>query len=237
MRKLLVAAIAAGGLLSTVATAQANGEKCFDKATLAYVDCNPIDWSGLYIGAHAGYAWADVEGDFYDLRYDSLDVEGFLAGGQIGYQEQFDSGLVLGVELDASAVWADDSISGPSALGTVGQIDSIDAELDWLASARVRLGLAQDDWMPYITGGVALGGYEASATSAITGSISVDETVFGGVVGGGVEVMLDENWIAGLEGLYYFFDETESLSPPGAAGDSVTFGDVGVVRARLSYKF
>lgn len=241
MRQLMIAALAAGGFVVAADTAQANGaDKCFDKGSLTYVDCGGVDWSGFYLGAHAGYAWADVDGVFGNAPpprpdFGSLDISGFLAGGQIGYQEQFDSGLVLGVEVDYSAVWADDSQVGQAATTTR---DAISAELNWLASARLRLGLAQDEWMPYLTGGVAWAGYEASAIEGLLGNtINVDETVFGGVVGGGVEVMLDENWIAGVEGLYYFFDEEVGLSPPGAAGDSVEFGNVGVARARISYKF
>ena len=239
MRQILTTIFVAGAVAATAPAAYANGgDKCFDKATLSYVDCNPVDWSGTYIGVHAGYAWADVEGDYLNLDYDSLDVEGLLAGGQIGYQEQFDSGLVLGLELDVSAVWADDSAT--SNLAVIGAAAAtpynIDAELDWLASARVRAGLSQGDWMPYLTAGVALAGYEASASTTVAAA-SVEETVFGGVVGGGVEVMLDRNWIAGVEGLYYFFDEETDLSAVGSPGDSVSFGDVGVVRARLSYKF
>lgn len=246
MRQIILAAAAAAfvGGFASPAAANGNAGKCFDKANLAYIDCpttaTTISWTGAYIGAHAGYAWADVEGDFGALDYDDLDIEGFLAGGQIGYQEQFDSGLVLGLEFDFSGVWADDSAGSAVTfvLGntTVAAPYSIEAELNWLASARVRVGLAEGEFMPYLTGGIALADYEASATTP-TASVSVEETAFGGVVGGGVEVMVDRNWIFGVEGLYYFFEEDLSLSPPGVAGDNVEFGDVIAARARLSYKF
>lgn len=243
MRQTILAAAAATVSLGLATSAFANGDaaQCFDKANLRYFDCpTGVDWSGAYLGGHLGYAWADVEGSFGALDYDDLDVEGFLAGGQVGYQEQFDSGLVLGLELDFSGVWADDSAAAGTTIvlgnTTVAAPYSIEAELNWLASARLRLGLAQGEVMPYLTGGVALGGFEASAVTP-TASVDVDETVFGGVVGGGVEIMADSNWIVGLEGLYYFFEEDQSLSPPGLAGDKVEFGDVIVARARLSYKF
>ena len=240
MRHITIAAIAAGGLVLSTGAALANGgDKCFDKATLTYVDCNPIDWSGWYLGAHAGYDPEMVSGDYLALSYDDLELEGFVAGGQLGFQEQFDNGLLLGLEVDFSGVFGADDSAHLSAVPNVRTNIGIAAELNWLASARVRLGLPQGEWMPYSTGGVALAGYEASAYfRGPSNSDTVDEAVFGAVAGGGLELMLDENWIAGVEGLYYFFDSSHTVAPPiGGTSGNVTFGDVAVGRARLSYKF
>ena len=238
MRHTMIAALAAAGVLATANVALANGGgKCFDKATLSYVDCpSAIDWSGWYLGAHVGYAWSDVEGDYGAYQYDDLDLDGLLAGGQIGFQQQLDNDIVIGLEIDASAIWADDDIPDD------GNADvAIAAELDWVASARLRLGLAADEFMPYITGGVAWVGWEADGINTGGGAvatINVDESTIGGVVGGGLEYMLDENWIAGVEGLYYFFDDSEDISAAsGTAGHEVGVNDMFTVRARLSYKF
>jgi outer membrane immunogenic protein len=83
------------------------------------------NWSGFYIGAHGGWGFAD--GDFED---------GFVVGGQLGVNWQFNN-FVLGAEGDGSFVdWGD-----TSAVGTV----------------RLRGGLALDRFLPYVTGGAAFG--------------------------------------------------------------------------------
>lgn len=236
MRHIMAAAFAAGGLVFSANAALANGgAKCFDKGALAYVACDPTDWSGWFLGAHGGYDPETVSGPFYSLRYDDLELEGFVAGGQLAYQEEFGDGFLLGFEIDFSGVFGADDPASERFMNE--QLIGIAAELNWLASARLRFGLPQGAWMPFVTGGVALAGYEASAfENSPSNSVEVDEPVWGAVAGGGVEVMLDENWIGGVEGLYYFFDKTESLSPLGLAGDHVTFGDVVVARLRLSYR-
>ena len=273
MRFLFISAATVGAAAFGVAGPAVAQDKCFDKGTLSYIDCPqpapapapapapvvytpPPAWTGWYLGAHAGYAWADVDSEFGIIGDDDLEVDGFLAGGQLGYQHQYASNWVIGVEIDGSAVFADDSendsftVVGGS--NTITTTDTIEAELDWLASARLRLGYASDAWLPYITGGVAMAGYEATGsrtvvdvdngvipatTTTTSASQTSEETVFGGVVGAGVEYMVDPNWVLGAEGLYYFFDEEVDFSGVGGAGSEVEFGNVAVGRVRLSYKF
>ena len=65
------------------------------------------DWSGFYIGAHAGGGWGRkhwVDTTLAPLDEGSHDVTGALAGGQIGFNFQAGS-WVFGVEGQAS--WAD----------------------------------------------------------------------------------------------------------------------------------
>jgi len=67
-------------------------------------DGTVVDWSGLYIGVHAGggLALVDVGDPFGPSIYgDTLRTPGLLAGGQAGYNWQFGS-TVLGIEADAS---------------------------------------------------------------------------------------------------------------------------------------
>ena len=253
MRHIITSAVAAGAALCVASPAAAQ-EKCFDKGTLSYIDCPqpapappppapvvytppPPAWTGWYLGAHAGHAWSDFDGSYVDVEFDDLDVDGFLVGGQLGYNHQFENNWVLGAEIDASAVFADDGVTvGGPAVTTQTFPRRIEAELDWLASARLRLGYASDKWMPYVTGGVALAGWSADG-SYPGGAFSVDETSFGGVAGAGVEHMFDPNWVIGVEGLYYFFDDDEDISAAGFAGDSVSLDNVIVGRLRLNYKF
>ena len=53
----------------------------------------PNDWSGFYIGAHAGWGWGHDPG---------ISSNGFVGGGQFGYNQQWGAWLG-GLELDISA--------------------------------------------------------------------------------------------------------------------------------------
>ena len=77
-------------------------------------------WSGFYIGAHAGYGFsadenistsgqaaanvANVLGGARPANV-NLDRDGFVGGGQIGYNWQFAPNWLFGVEADIS--WTD----------------------------------------------------------------------------------------------------------------------------------
>ena len=247
MRILLAATIAAAGF-SGPALANGDSGKCFDKATLSYVDCPGQDiWTGPYIGLHAGYGEADVSGDFFDdsaadalqLDFDELDLDGFVGGGQVGYNEQFNE-YVIGVELDVSYVDFEDTVAG---LG--GQPENGSAEVNAIASLRLRLGAVIDNFLPYITGGVGLVDYEiafndpADNAGAIVENSVSDDTVFAGVLGGGVEVMAFQNVSLRAEGLYYFIDEETDISGlvDAAPGSGYELEDLWTVRAALNYHF
>lgn len=249
MRPWIVAAASGIVAFGAAGTASAQ-EKCFDKGTLSYVDCPqpppppaplPVapepkpSWTGWYLGAHAGYGQGDVDAVYSGntvAGVTELEPNGFLVGGQFAGLYQFDNNVVLGVEIDGSAAFFDDD-----EFKTFGPANSEfhEAEIDYLASARVKLGYAIDEVMPYVTGGVGAAGWEYDLNDRGNPAINVDETAIGFVVGGGIEMMWTEHWILGAEGLYYFFDEDEPL--PGIAGDNVEFDDVIVGRVRLGYKF
>lgn len=248
--KYFVAVAGAAAMTFTANGSFAEGhEDCFDKGGLEYVDCptepEPVieeevveivpalTWTGFYIGAHAGYAWTDVDGlydgGFFDVP--GLDLDGAVAGGQIGYLHQYDNNIVVGAEIDASAVFADDRDEDGD--------NSFDAELDYLASARLRLGYAlEGGFLPYITGGVALAGYSVDIDDGDTPSF--DETAVGGVAGGGVEYMFDENWSLRAEGLYYFFDDEldlEGSTDFADEGDFFSIEEVFVGRIGVNFRF
>jgi outer membrane immunogenic protein len=102
-----------------------------------------------------------------------------------------------------------------------------------LATARGRLGIAADRWLPYVTGGLAVGDIKAT----VPGLNGIDKTNAGWTAGGGLEFALSGNWTAKAEYLYVDL---------GHAGCSVDCGlpsgnNVGlttnVVRGGLNYRF
>jgi outer membrane immunogenic protein len=178
-------------------------------------------WTGLYVGAQAGYGWAD------SFQFDGLGVfnrdeaDGFIGGGTLGYNVQSGQ-IVWGVETDFSF---SDISTGGSACGAPG---ACSASMDWLWTLRARIGLDMNGWMPYITGGYAM-----ADVSADNGISSGSDTVSGWTVGGGLEVKLDRNW--SFKGEYLYVDVGESFNTGG--GDRATIEDLHIVRAGINYKF
>src|SRR6185312_1701312 len=77
-----------------------------------------FNWSGVYVGAQAGYGFNGNSEYIYNDDPDSSygyehDLDGALAGAYVGYNYQFSNGVVLGAELDAA--WADINGSGATA--------------------------------------------------------------------------------------------------------------------------
>jgi outer membrane immunogenic protein len=108
-------------------------------------------WSGLYIGANAGYSWGNWDnnapgGNFIVngviTTVASPDVEGWVAGGQIGINRLYGRWL-YGVEVDGQATEkADQSGSFSTTIGatTITISASNHWEMPWFATLRGRLG-------------------------------------------------------------------------------------------------
>jgi outer membrane immunogenic protein len=162
-----------------------------------------FDWTGFYVGVYGGYAWADYE-------YGGLDddADGALAGGTVGYNQQFGN-WVLGLEADGG--WA----------GIEDDVD--DVTLDWTSTVRGRVGFAFDRFMIYGTGGAAMGGLESNA-------LADDDTRFGYAVGGGIEAALTDNISAKAEYLYI------DLGDDDLGGTPVDF-DAHTVKGGLNFRF
>ncbi|MBR1213762.1 outer membrane beta-barrel protein [Bradyrhizobium sp. JYMT SZCCT0180] len=162
------------------------------------------DWSGVYIGLHAGYGGGMK--DWTQALGNNFTAKGFLAGGQIGINKQIGS-LVFGLELDGS--WAD--IGGSQLLSDGGpaaafQVDFTGrSKIDGLVTLTGRAGLAADRWFVYAKGGLAVAQERHSFsnntstfppappfTAVISGSSS--ERRWAPTVGFGTEYALGNNW-------------------------------------------
>lgn len=146
-------------------------------------------WSGPYAGLNAGYAWGDSK--LSSGRTGSADVDGWLAGAQLGYNHQIGS-MVVGVEGDVN--WAD--VNG-SVVCAVGQTCS--SKVNWLGSARARAGFAANNILFYGTGGFGFGGLKLQDTTGASNS----DTRIGWAAGAGVEFAVDRNWSVKAEYLHY----------------------------------
>jgi len=169
-----------------------------------------FNWTGPYAGLHAGYGWGSGDhavtlDGFLFLVPDGLpvDIDGWSAGGQIGYNWQ-SGNYVFGIEADIS--WAD--IEGFSY--TVPDDDGYETKVDWFGTVRGRLGYAVDRGLGYITGGLAYGRIKAEMGDIdlnlnfdpSTGTARDSGTKYGWTAGAGVEYAFAPNWTARIEYLY-----------------------------------
>jgi outer membrane immunogenic protein len=104
---------------------------------------------------------------------------------------------------------------------------------NWLSTARGRVGYAFGHWLPYITGGLAVGDVQASAP----GFSGMTNTQVGWAAGAGVEYALSNNWSAKVEYLHVDLGRFDCGGSCGAAGtDNVSFHD-NLVRGGFNYRF
>jgi outer membrane immunogenic protein len=87
---------------------------------------------------------------------------------------------------------------------------TFERDLEWLASGRLRGGLAFDRFLVYATGGFAYGSmdysFETNSPANLADVSEGDEDAWGYTVGGGVEALLTSNVSFGLEYLYTDLD-------------------------------
>jgi len=170
----------------------------------------PYDWSGAYIGAHAGYGSANVDYDFNDDDLfgddagsaNSENLDGFIGGGQIGYNWQIDN-FVLGLE--GYVTWAD--LKGSTGGNDLGEV-SFHTNVDWVAALAPRVGIAWDNVLIYGKGGMALADLGTRIEQPMLSGLRSnddDKTELGWTIGAGAEVALSDNWIVGMEADYYDF--------------------------------
>ncbi len=204
-------------------------------------------WSGFYFGGSAGYGWRDDRTTSF-AQADPLvtfvtcggglggtcappvssDLSGGVFGIQAGYNWQFNSRWLLGVETDINFTSISGSAtSAPYRIALVTAQNVADQNVDWFGTVRARLGfLATDRLLVYGTGGFAyaqiregttlnalteqgafgLGsafGCQAATNSApacFVGNSS--RTATGWTAGGGVEYALWDNFSLKAEYLY-----------------------------------
>ena len=217
MKKFLLAS--AGILAMSVIAASAADlprQRMPAKAEPVYVP--PVwNWSGFYVGINGGggFGRSDFAAPFPS---GSFDTSGGLVGGTLGYNYQMDN-VVLGVEGDID--WSNIRGSAVCA-GTI-----CETRNDWLGTARGRLGYAFGNFMPYVTGGLAVGDIKNS----IAGVGSATETKAGWTAGGGVEAHVSGPWSVKAE--YLFVDLGRGAAVLGSDAKFQTH----IVRAGLNYKF
>lgn len=221
MRSLALGAVA---VLPLALAANADGE-------------GTASWGGYYIGLNAGQGSADTDTDrvitnnsyfgganliaVEDESAMSLDEETFTGGAQIGMNWPAGA-FVFGFEVDASGYGND--TSGTSTLeypGNPGTSFTVTNSLEqtWLATARLRLGVGNDWFLAYATGGYAGGDITFTQTFSDTFTpfptqiVENSEFRSGYSVGGGIEVMIESGASIKVEYLYLDLGDIQANGP------------------------
>lgn len=219
MKKYLLASVAALGLVAAGAASAADLPSRKGPVAAPVYVVPAFTWTGFYVGGNAGYGWGNVNTNGGLALTNTGDLDGFIGGGQVGYNYQMGQ-FVLGVEAD---------IQGAD-LNTGNTFGGLRIKTDYFGTVRARAGFAFDRFMPYVTGGWAYGNVKTTIPGTF---FSSDKTHTGGwALGGGLEYAITNNLIAGVEYLYVDLGEKRLLNSGTKVGT-----DFSVVRARLSYKF
>ncbi len=116
----------------------------------------PFAWTGIYAGFGFDFGYGFGASDWSGPGTGaSLDPQGAIVGGMIGYNWQMGA-WVVGAEADAAATWINASTSAGSGLCAGGL--GCATHNTFLGTARARIGYAFDRIMPYVTGGGAVDG-------------------------------------------------------------------------------
>jgi len=178
------------------------------------------NWTGLYVGAHAGGGWADLGvGD---------SSSGFIGGGQVGYNYQVNPQWVVGLEVEVSGSGIKNNLA---TFGT--PFGPITANFNWntLTTLTSRFGYAFDNWLVYGKVGGAWADVSVSVNAPFGFGSSAGGTASGWVVGVGTEYAFRNNWSAKIE-----YNHLDFGSDGGTfiTGNTVT---VDTVKAGVNYRF
>ncbi len=221
MKKLWVGCIVASALVVArgAAAADLSLEPLY-KAPPAQVT-QAYNWTGFYFGANGGGGWGH---SFWSANATGLGLSGGQAGGTVGYNKQLGS-VVFGVEGDID--W-----SGFNGTTSAAGCPGCSTNDNWLSTVRGRVGYSVDRFMPYVTGGLAVGDIQAAAPGFAGGST----TNAGWTLGAGLEVALPGNWSAKAEYLRVDLGRFNCTGCSVAPPDNVSLQE-NVFRAGVNYRF
>jgi outer membrane immunogenic protein len=198
----------------------------------------PCDWCGGYLGVNVGVDWGhSTVSPYYSTPFPPFgstipgvgiiivpaSLGGFpsvsgnatsvIGGGQAGYNWQTGH-WVYGLEGDIDGTGlrekSTSTLSRVTLAGTQTVTANLSANINWIATARARLGYAADRTLLYVTGGVAGAGTTVTTNYAETQSTiplttptpltaSSSHAIAGWTAGAGAEWKLDKAWGIGLE--------------------------------------
>lgn len=234
MKKTIAVTLAIAAAASTNAFA-ADAIIAYDPppAPAPIVQQSAFDWNGAYVGASAGYLFdnstrvtaRDPAGDQFSRRF-IKGSDGFTGGVYGGYNFS-SNGFVYGVEANVD-------YSGKNASReTFGGAATTRSRVGVNGAARARVGVAADEALFYVAGGVAGANLRHSVTD-VSGTTTRTKAKYGYTVGAGVDYAVTPNVLLRAE--YNFTDYGKRDLATGAGTytfDTKTHG----LKLGVGYKF
>jgi len=238
MRKLRLLALGAAICASGGLGARADGRPepvvytpkppiCCEVAYFGY------DWTGFYLGAHAGVAFNSAEWSIIGPGLLEHSASGFAGGVHVGAQKQW-ANIVAGIEVSYTGLDADIT-SRTSFLGVPVTRSS---DVSNLLLVTGRLGYAQDNMLAYAKAGYASADVDlAFRLVGTTTAGSSSDREHGWTAGIGFEYAIRDNIILGIEYNYVRLNvDDRVLAPTNVVTDNGGV-DLQSILARVTYKF
>ena len=272
--------IAAAGVLAIMAVAPANAADIVPPQVSKERPLRPLpppvvpayNWTGFYIGGNLGGGWArtDFSGTgsavfpTIPLTVASTfagtpNSRGILGGGQVGYNYQFPTDWVLGIEADIDGAGITGSVNtcATATTGGIAGCQTSSSRLNDFGTLRGRVGYAWNNVLLYGTGGFAWGQNSVTHTGTCVGAgcpgvtlpftstaPSTSSTFAGWAAGAGAEWAFLPNWTLRVEYLHLQFDNIgESYAFTGTAAGfpftttSHVSANIGVDVARVGVNY
>jgi len=202
-----------------------------------------LTWTGCYLGANVGAAWASVDVDNVTTggSISRTSNTGFAGGGQIGCDYQMGAwvfgirNMFDGTSINGSRTFTDPRIPG---FGT----GTVDTKVNWFDTLTARGGyLVQPNLLFYVQGGAAWARAQATAftPAGSVGSVSGNSNT-GWTVGGGAEWMFVPHWSVFLEYNYMGFGTRSNAFQVCGGGICDTFSakaNISDVLLGVNYRF
>jgi outer membrane immunogenic protein len=235
------------------------------------------NWTGAFAGLNVGYGWGRSDRkdltvvdpppfgggaggfDRYNaaggFQFPNVSPQGAIGGAQVGYN--FQTGRVVWGALadfqfsditDISTVNVP-SITLPPGVTFFAQNQTHSTTINWFGTARGRVGYAFNNFLPYVSGGLAYGRIESQlnvfipATGANLNGIQAMMRT-GWTAGGGFNYAVNEHVVMGVDYLYIDFGDDTITANTGSLnvvrGTTISMTQhvtANVLRAVLEYKF
>jgi opacity protein-like surface antigen len=198
------------------------------------------NWTGFYIGANLGGAWAsgtltdNLTGASFTGNH-----SGVIGGGTLGYNWQVSPNFVVGFEgtFDGTSIGNTSNIVSVPILGTPTAIQG-SIGTNWVSTLAARFGIAVNNVLYYAKGGGGWADNSASLTNTITGaSVSASNTRSGWLVGGGIEYAVSPNWTIKAEYDYLGLSNWTNSGPLSPVDTFNISRQINVFTVGVNYKF
>ena len=234
MKRLLFGSMSA--LVLIVAAAQP--AKAADLAPYYKAPAPPWSWAGFYVGVHSGamFSGTKFSDPFGSSIYgDVVDVPGYLAGAQAGYNWVVAPGWIAGLEVDGSFVSSDGSNTclqfsadfvGSNCRVNTRAMGTFTGRLGFTIGPANRTLIYGKGGLAWIRNDVAIDGANNFFDGFPQSTTRARYTAWGGTVGAGVERALTPAWSLKFEYDYLRFAKHDVATPT-----SIVVSPAGVLTA------